>query len=311
MDSNSFEKKHRISQYEKALSYDKMNEYLNIITEEYKEIGRSNIGYSIMGRRIHMLSLGKGKKARLYVATHHAMEWITSVILLRFIRDICDAVRADEKVGEVKISEILEKGRFIFIPMLNPDGVELQINGASEKDLLYQRQIKMNNGSSDFSHWQANARGVDLNHNYNAGFYAYKHIEAELGIRGGAPTRYSGEYPESEPECSSLCNLVRSMNIERIYTLHTQGEEIYYTSGAVEASESLDIGKKLSELSGYKLSVPMGAAAYGGLTDWAFSKMNVPSFTIECGLGENPLPSECAGEIYDRIRDMLFYSLVI
>ena len=52
----------------------------------------------------------------------------------------------------------------------------------------------------DFTHWQANARGVDLNHNYDAGFLEYKQIEAEQGILGGGPTRYSGECPESEPE---------------------------------------------------------------------------------------------------------------
>ena len=40
------------------------------------------------------------------------------------------------------------------------------------------RGLKYNQQSDDFSHWQANARGVDLNHNYDSGFYEYKKIES-------------------------------------------------------------------------------------------------------------------------------------
>jgi g-D-glutamyl-meso-diaminopimelate peptidase len=187
----------------------------------------------------------------------------------------------------------------------------MQINGIKKADVLYERQIKMNKGSEDFSHWQANARGVDLNHNYNAGFYEYKRIERELGIDGGAPTRYSGEYPESEPEVQSLCNMIRALNVERIYSFHTQGEEIYYTSGETEPSESLEIGKKFEELCGYKLSRPEGPAAYGGLLDWAITRMKIPSFTFECGLGKNPLPFCDTDGIYEKIKEMLFCSLTI
>ena len=267
------------------------------------------IGYSILGRRLHSLSLGNGKRARLYVATHHAMEWPTSVVLLRLISELCDGLCKEKEGFFGELRDFLEENRLIFIPMLNPDGVELQIKGAKKGDLLYERQIKMNRCSEDFSHWQANARGVDLNHNYNAGFYEYKRIERELEIEGPCATRYSGEHPESEPEVSALCNLIRALDVERIYTLHTQGEEIFYTSGEKELEKSLTIGKELERLSGYKLSRPEGAAAYGGLIDWAITKKDIPSFTIECGLGKNPLPPSDAKEIYEKIRKMLFYSL--
>ena len=267
------------------------------------------IGYSILGRRLHSLSLGNGKRARLYVATHHAMEWPTSVVLLRLISELCDGLCKEKEGFFGELRDFLEENRLIFIPMLNPDGVELQIKGAKKGDLLYERQIKMNRCSEDFSHWQANARGVDLNHNYNAGFYEYKRIERELEIEGPCATRYSGEHPESEPEVSALCNLIRALDVERIYTLHTQGEEIFYTSGEKELEKSLEIGKELERLSGYKLSRPEGAAAYGGLIDWAITKKDIPSFTIECGLGKNPLPPSDAKEIYEKIRKMLFYSL--
>ena len=267
------------------------------------------IGYTVLGRCIHFLSLGVGRRARIYVATHHAMEWPTSVVLLRLVCELCYGLDKEKEGFFGELGDFLKENRLIFIPMLNPDGVELQIKGAKKGDLLYERQIKMNRCSDDFSHWQANARGVDLNHNYNAGFYEYKRIERELGIEGPCATRYSGEHPESEPEVKALCNLIRTLEVDRIYTLHTQGEEIFYTSGEKELEKSLEIGKELERLSGYKLSRPEGAAAYGGLIDWAITKKDIPSFTFECGLGKNPLPPSDAREIYEKIRKMLFYSL--
>ena len=133
-------------------------------------------------------------------------------------------------------------------------------------------------------------------------------LERREGITGGAPTRYSGETPESEPEVGYLCNYLR-FNREKIHailTLHTQGEEIYYTSGGKTAPRSDSIAKALSRLCGYRLSVPEGLAAYGGLTDWCIRSLGIPSFTVECGKGENPLPLENYFCIYATLRQMLF-----
>jgi g-D-glutamyl-meso-diaminopimelate peptidase len=95
-------------------------------------------------------------------------------------------------------------------------------------------------------------------------------------------------------------------NICMILTLHSQGEEIYYTSGGVTAPGSFAIGKRLEVMTGYKLNEPEGAAAYGGLTDWFIAEKKRPSYTIECGLGENPLPFSDFCEIYTRLRQALF-----
>jgi g-D-glutamyl-meso-diaminopimelate peptidase len=167
--------------------------------------------------------------------------------------------------------------------------------------------LKMNGGSRDFSHWQANARGVDLNHNYNCGFAEYKRFEAEQGIFDGAPTRFSGNMPESEPETASLCNFLRfNEDIKIVLTLHSQGEEIYFTSGNRTAPRSRTIAGALSRMSGYSLATPKGMAAYGGLTDWCISELDRPSFTVECGKGENPLPLGDYFKIYTRLREILF-----
>ena len=57
--------------------------------------------------------------------------------------------------------------------------------------------------------------------------------------------------------------------------------------------------------SGYALDVPIGIADGGGFKDWFISEFNRPGFTVELGLGKNPLPAESAEAIYLRVREML------
>jgi g-D-glutamyl-meso-diaminopimelate peptidase len=165
----------------------------------------------------------------------------------------------------------------------------------------------MNPEGDDFSKWQSNARGVDLNHNYDAGFWKYKKLEAENGITEGAPTRYSGEYPESEPEVAALCNWIRYHQYLRgIITLHTQGEEVYYRSGDKCAPNAPAVAYHVARLSGYRLSEAEGLASYGGLTDWCAADGKIPCFTLECGRGINPLPLSDVDPIYSDLRNLFF-----
>jgi g-D-glutamyl-meso-diaminopimelate peptidase len=191
--------------------------------------------------------------------------------------------------------------------MLNPDGVEYQINGVMEDNILFERLVKMNGGSRDFSCWQANGRGVDLNHNYCVGFSEYKLIEEKEGIYNGAATKYSGNSPESEPETAAVCAFLRrNDNIRTVISLHTQGEEIFYSSKDSVAHRSNVLAHTFSRISGYKLSRPEGSAAYGGLLDFCIGELKLPAFTIECGKGKNPLPLGDYLSIYADLKELLF-----
>ena len=235
------------------------------------------------------------------------MEWITTVLLLRFAFDICTALERKSTVYGNCMDDLLSSYTVYIVPMLNPDGVEYQIHGVSEDNPLRHRLLGMNGGSLDFSTWQANARGVDLNHNYDAGFAEYKLWELRNDILGGQPTRYSGECPESEPEVAYLCGFIRFREgLKGVLTLHTQGEEIFYRSGGKSAPDGLRIAKRLAVLSGYRLATAEGPAAYGGLTDWCIQRLGLPSFTLECGKGKNPLPLSQAFPIYAHLRRALF-----
>ncbi len=300
-----------ILDFTSPMTYSLMMEYINIFAERYTQMSVTFIGDSILGKSIPMVTLGDpcATKGVMYVGAHHGMEWITTVMLLRFINEYGEYHKAGRQMYGVNMS-YLARTRFIsIVPMLNPDGVDLQIGGIPDGCPIAERLIRMN-GGNDFSKWQANIRGVDLNHNYAAGFEEYKPLEREAGILGGAPTKYSGEYPESEPETAALCSYLRyNDNVKLLLTLHTQGEEIFCGDGS--APGCTKIGRMISRMTGYKLSMPEGTALYGGLTDWYVRDMEKPAFTLECGKGKNPLPLSDYFRIYAGLRELFFCAPVM
>ena len=298
----------KVMDYNRAIDYDVMMRYIDIFAKRYPFISVSYMGSSLMGRSIPIICLGEGEKGILYVGAHHGMEWITSAILLRFINEYAESLRDGRRIYNVHLPYLFRERRIVVIPMLNPDGVNYAIEGIKADNPLYSRLERMNPSHPDYSRWQANARGVDLNHNYDAGFAEYKNLEREAGIVGGCATRYSGECPESEPEVGYLCNYLRfhAKEVHAVLTLHTQGEEIYYTSGEETTPRSLGMARALSRLCGYKLARPEGMAAFGGLTDWCIRSLQIPSFTLECGKGENPLPLEEYFCVYAALRQLFF-----
>lgn len=289
------------------MDYENLIRTVGAFANRYPFLTVTELGKTILGRSIPLLIIGEGERNVLYVGAHHGMEWITTSLLLRYLNDFCEACSCSGIAYKLSLPLFLKEYRIHVIPMLNPDGVEYQIHGVAENNPLRDRVLAMNGGSEDFTSWQANARGVDLNHNYNAGFADYKRLEAEAGIACGAPTRYSGQSPESEPEVAALCNYIRFWkDLKLVLSLHTQGEEIFYRSGGKMILGTFPSIAKLSRLCGYRLSEADGMAAYGGLTDWCLQKCEIPALTIECGKGKNPLPITQLFSIYANLRKALF-----
>ena len=286
--------------------YETVREIIGILCERYDFLSVTSLGETVMGRSIYMLNLGDeaAEDEVFYVGCHHATEWITTLILLKFINEYCEYYKASSKAFGINMQKLYSSVCIHIVPFLNADGAELHLNGTDKGSLLYERQMRLSGG--DFSSWQANARGVDLNHNYDAGFYEYKLLEATRGI-GAGPTRYSGPSPESEPEVGAIANYLRfNDRIRMVLTFHSQGEEIYYTSDGKCHPKAYGIAKQLELLSGYTLAEAKGLASYGGLTDWCIKELQLPSFTIEVGKGKNPLPLSELCSVYTEIRRMLF-----
>lgn len=291
----------------KEYDYTSLISELHTICKENPEIRLSYIGNTILSRPIPQITIGDkdAEYSVLYVSTHHALENICTSVLMKFIREYAMSYQKGERVCGINLHALYKMRKIYIIPMLNPDGVEYRLNGISEQNPLRERILKCS--GADFSKWSANARGVDLNHNYNARFYEYKRLEKELEIHEGA-TKYSGEAPESEPEVSALCSFIRynESELRGVLTLHSQGEEIYYKSQGMCPKKSEFLSKLIAKMTGYTLAEADGTASYGGLTDWLTLELDKPSFTIECGKGTNPLPIEQIGKIYLALRELLF-----
>jgi g-D-glutamyl-meso-diaminopimelate peptidase len=291
--------------FERECDYAMLIDVATQLSNRFSFLDFNYLGESVMGRGIPLFKIGCGEKKIYYIGAHHGAERITATLLLKFVYEFCLYHSKGINIFGINTEFVAKFYTLIIIPMLNPDGVEIALGRVGEDSLFYERLVRMN-GSADFKKWQANARGVDLNHNYDAGFDEYKAIEKSLGISGGAPTRFSGETPESEPETSVLCNYFRFFMPRAVMTLHTQGREIYYTSGGEYPKGAKTVAMHLASLSGYTPSEPNGTAAYGGLTDFCIQKLGVPSFTVECGKGQNPLPPNHTNEIYAELRRALF-----
>ena len=273
------------------------------LLSRYPALSLSSLGKSVLGRDIPLVRVGHGRRAVLYVGAHHGMEWITSILLMKYLTEYAEAVAEKKTVYGMAADYIYASRTVYVVPMLNPDGVALQVKGADEENPLTDRLRAMSGG--DFSCWQANGRGVDLNHNYDAGFADYKRLEPSLNIFGGGPTRYAGEYPESEPETAALCGFLRATEVSLLLALHTQGGEIYADYNGYYPKGALSLAERMARLSGYRIARPEKAAAYGGLKDWFIAETDRPGFTLECGKGVNPLPEQEAGAIYEGIRGIL------
>lgn len=57
--------------------------------------------------------------------------------------------------------------------------------------------------------------------------------------------------------------------------------------------------------------MPTGIADGGGFKDWFISEFCRPGFTIELGLGKNPLPAADAAKINEQVKEMLMLFIMM
>ncbi len=276
---------------------------INELCQKYKFISNTVIGKSCAGRDINALKIGKAGEYSLFAAAFHGSEHITANILLYFIEELSEALQNDGSIAGLNARKALFGRGVIFVPCVNPDGCEIAVRGRLGCGASAARISRLCGG--DFEHWNANLRGVDINHNFSAGWDALRQGERDAGIYGPAPTRFGGYSPESEPETAALTALCKNSRIHHACALHTQGEVIYWTYGKNRPQRAERMAQIMATSCGYALDAPMGLAVGGGFKDWFIETFNRPGFTVELGAGKNPLPTETAYEIYSSVREML------
>lgn len=146
--------------------------------------------------------------------------------------------------------------------------------------------------------WKANFNGVDLNLQFPAGWEMAKKIKYNLGFTGPAPRDFVGYGPLTEPEALAVYNFALSYDFKLVISYHTQGKEIYWQFEDFNPHNSFEIGTKFANSSGYTLANTPYASSFAGFKDWFIQDFNKPGYTIEAGVGQNPLPISQFDQIY-------------
>lgn len=278
------------------------------LSARYPQIVRGNIGQSVLGKNLYTIQIGRGSKKVMYNASHHANEWITTPVLLKFAEEYLKAYIFMASIGGFSATELFNTVTIDMVPLVNPDGVDL-VTGALDKNTsAYQKAevIAADYPSIAFpSGWKANIRGTDLNLNYPAGWENAREIKFAQGFTSPAPRDFVGTEPLSAPESRAMANYTRENNFRLTLSYHTQGEVIFWKYLDYMPPNAFDIGVQLSNASGYSLETTPPESAYAGYKDWFIQTYNLPGYTIEAGRGVNPLPISDFNEIYNDNERLL------
>lgn len=222
-----------------------------------------SIGKSILGKEIVCFKLGNNPKKRIIVQSGiHAREYITSFLVLEQI----------ELLKDINIDATI-----YFVPLVNVDGVRIAIEGYG-----WIKNKKMRDLYSQFGkeYWlyKANARGVDLNTNFDALWGGGKSNTTTVGV-----ANYIGKFPHSEPETRALVGLTNNVLPQLTISYHSKGEVIYlgFNQGKKELKKHKKIAKNINFDTKYRLVETKHSC--GGYKDFCINKYNILAYTIEVG----------------------------
>ena len=286
-------------------TFEKMLEDINELIQIYPFIRTQTIGNSVMGKDLTELQIGIGEKQVHLNASFHANEWITTPVLIKFINEYALSLTNNYPIRGLFTLPYYSNTTLSIVPMVNPDGVNLSINGANTAGEFAEEVRLLNNYNEDFSNWKANIRGVDLNNQYPALW----EIEANRKPKEPQPRDFPGTQPLTEPEAIAIAQLTRERDFQWVNAFHTQGKEIYWGFEGLEPDYSENIVNEYARVSGY---LPVRYIdSYAGYKDWFIQTYQRPGFTIELGSGVNPLPIEQFPVIYEESLGILLANLYL
>ncbi len=281
------------------------------IAARYPAVAAGTIGESVMGTPLRLLTLGRGAQGVLYNAAHHANEWITTPLLLKFTEQLARADAFDGVIFGSGARELLDAAALAVIPCVNPDGLDL-VTGDLRAGPYYDaaRAIAADWPGIAFpSGWKANLRGTDLNLQYPAGWERAREIKFAQGFISPAPRDYVGPAPLSAPESLALYQFTLSYSPALTLSYHTQGSVIYWKYADYDPPGALEIARAFSAVSSYAVETTPYASGFAGYKDWFIQNYNRPGYTIEAGLGDNPLPISEFDRIYGENLGILTLGL--
>ena len=280
-----------------------MRYVLRGLQARYPFIRLTTIATTAYGRRVERVRLGNGPRRVYYNAAHHANEWITATLLCVCLEQYARAVAFGEQFQGEDPDRLIRETTLDLVPLVNPDGVDLVNGAATETEVASARRIAEDFPSIPFPEgWKANLMGVDLNLNYPARWDQAREIKFSQGYNAPAPRDYVGEAPLDQPESRAMFDTTEDFDPELVIAWHTQGQEIYWKFLDMEPPGAQALGREMAAASGYRLEDVPYASGFAGYKDWFIQDFGRPGYTIEAGIGENPLP---LSQLPDILRDNL------
>ncbi|MGI6005246.1 MAG: M14 family metallopeptidase [Christensenellales bacterium] len=278
------------------------------LVRRYPFIRSGSIGKSVMGRPLYALEIGAGETPVGYNASHHANEWITTPVVMKFLENYAFAYARGRNIFDTPARELYEQATLSVVPMVNPDGVDLVSGSIVPGETRFRQAQAMAAQYPNIpfpSGWKANINGVDLNLGYPAGWEMAREIKFAQGFTVPGPRDYVGEGPLSEPENRAMYEWTQQKDFALTLSYHTQGQVIFWRFENYMPENAHAIGQAFSAVSGYALEDTPPESSYAGYRDWFIQTFNRPGYTIEAGLGENPLPLSQFDEIYNDNEGIL------
>ena len=96
-------------------------EYILRIVETYPFCQTEVITETAFSRPIRTLVIGNGPRKVIYSAAHHANEWITSLLLLKFAEEFAQAIAENRQILGQNAADIAKAATIYMVPMVDPD----------------------------------------------------------------------------------------------------------------------------------------------------------------------------------------------
>ena len=270
----------------------------NICKHNKKLLSLNKIGESVQGTPILSITIGEGSTKILIQGTHHAREAITTILLLDQINHLLKLYKMDKSINNMSIDKLLKYVTFVFVPLVNPDGADLVIDGGKHVSSKYKYKPYLK--EKLFPCWKANINGVDLNRNYPTKY------PSDDSVTHPQYKLYKGPYCFSEPETYALKCLTEKYLFAGTISYHSSGDVIFYKYNQLNIERDLAIASKISKETGYVLEDEKQPITGSGYKDWFIENYEKPGLTIEVSpyVGEQKVPVENYRDILERNKNV-------
>ena len=264
------------------------------------------------GREIRVIYVGSRQAPHNIMITGsiHAREYITSDLVMKQLGTLLEAAASGASFDGRAVADWLNEVCVVFVPMCNPDGVSISqfgVDGLKDHILRANVEAAYENdraaGKSDASQgfqyftkrWKSNARGVNLNENFNA---LWERIPSDGRMSGGG---YKGDSPCSEIETKVLTILADERHYEAAVHYHAMGQVLYWDICNNRLREhARDLANQIMTLTGYTMQISDDG---GGYKDYFHLKDDpAASLTVEVGETEAPVAIKEMPEIWQQNR---------